>query len=313
MVKPKYPDIWRIDLTVLLPDVEIFETVLEDFTDTVSWFLADPEADETDERTLWRLEGYSRRPIDHTALEAAVILAAVSRGIDVPEITIEQVPDIDWVLATLKNFPPIHAGRFFMHGSHFQGRPPAGRVSLQIDAGTAFGSGEHATTQGCLLAIDALLRRRRFHRPLDLGCGSGILGLAIAKAIPVTVWAADIDPISVHVANRNAHRNGVRSRFRVAVSDGYHSRFIAKHKRYDLIAANILARPLTHMAGDLVRHLSRDGVAVLSGLLTRQERTVLAPHRGLGLSLIGRIRINGWSTLILSRSRRYLGSGLLRH
>lgn len=299
-----HPDIWRVEVVVPLAAVETFEAALERFADAVSWFLADPDADESDEKVLWRLEGYSRTPIDRAALETAVTLAAGLHGLDGTPVTVEQVPDTDWVTANLRDFPPIAAGRFFVHGSHFAGRPPAGSVPLLIDAGTAFGSGEHATTYGCLTGLGRLMRRRRFQRPLDLGCGSGILAIAIAKAHGVLVRAADIDPISVEVAARNARRNGVAARVRTYVSDGYASRAVHRHRPYDLIVANILARPLAAMAAELGRHLAPDGLAVLSGLLVRQERFVLAAHRMQGLSLLGRIRINGWSTLVLARSSR---------
>lgn len=299
-----HPDIWKVEIVVPLRAVETFEAVLERFTDAVSWFLDDPELDETDDLLPWRLEGYSRTPIDRTALDTELALAAAAVQVELQRVSVEQVPDTDWVSANLRDFPPISAGRFFVHGSHFAERPPAGRVPLLIDAGTAFGSGEHATTFGCLTALDKLLRRRRFAKPLDLGCGSGILAIAVAKASAVRVRAADIDPVSVQVASRNARRNGVGSRVSAHLSDGYRSRALHRHRRYDLILANILARPLAGMAADLRRHLAEDGIAVLSGLLVRHERFVLAAHRMQGLSLLGRLRVNGWSTLVLGRTPR---------
>lgn len=304
MLKPHHPDVWRVEVTAPLATVEVFETVLERFTDAVSWFLDDFDADETDEKLLWRLEGYSRTPVSRTEIETSVALASASLGVAPPVVRIDQVPGTDWVLQTLRAFPPIIAGRFFVHGSHFEGKPPAGSVGIQIDAGTAFGSGEHATTFGCLTALDRLLRRRRFRRPLDLGCGSGILAIAAAKVCPVAVRAADIDPVSVLVARRNARVNGVGARITTQVSTGYRTRGIAEHGPYDLILANILARPLASMAHALGRNLQPNGVAVLSGLLHRHERYVLAAHRAQGLALLGRVRVNGWSTLVLTRRPR---------
>ena len=300
MTTPKsHPELWRVRLVVPLAAVETCEAALEPFTDSVSWFLEDPAAEETDAASRWCLEAVARTPPDRPALQAALALAAAAHGLAAPTVTVEPMPDIDWVSANLRDFPPITAGRFFVHGSHFSGRPPAGSIPLLIDAGTAFGSGEHATTRGCLLAIDRLLRRRRFARPLDLGCGSGILAIALAKASAVVVQAADIDAVAVAAAVRNARRNGVASRLRATVSAGYASRRIRRQRPYDLVVANILARPLAAMAADLRRHLAPGGVAVLSGLLERQERLVLAAHRSQGLSLLARIRINGWSTLVL--------------
>lgn len=301
-----HPVIWRVCLTAPLAAVETFEAVLDRYADAVSWFLDDPASDESDEKVLWRLEGFSKTPLERAIIEAELAVGAATLGMETPALSLEQLPDTDWVTANLRDFPPIAAGRFFVHGSHYDGRIPAGRIPLLIDAGTAFGSGEHATTFGCLSALDHLMRRRRFRRPLDLGCGSGILAIAIAKMTARRVQAADIDPVSVKVATRNAKRNGVAARVHACPSDGYRCRTLAKHRRYDLIVANILARPLAAMAADLGRHLSENGVAVLSGLLNRQERFVLAAHRMQGLSILGRIRIDGWTTMILARSPKML-------
>jgi ribosomal protein L11 methyltransferase len=299
-----HPDVWRVEITVLLPVVEAYEAALEPFVDAVSWFLADPDADERDEASLWRLEGFSRTPIDRTLVTDALDLTAAALGGKAPVAIIEQVTGTDWVSANMRSFTPILAGRFFVHGSHFTDPLPGGTIGLLIDAGTAFGSGEHATTFGCLTAIDHLLHRRRFRRPLDLGCGSGILAIAIAKATGNKVTAADIDPVSVKVAAENARRNGVGGRITTLVSDGYRSRGVARRRPYDLIVANILARPLVSMAKDLARHLAGDGICILSGLLARQERLVLSAHRAQGLSLLGRLTVNGWTTLVLARSPR---------
>ncbi|OIR09960.1 ribosomal protein L11 methyltransferase [mine drainage metagenome] len=299
-----YPDVWRVEVVVPLAAVELYEGVLERFADAVSWFLNDPEADETDENLLWRLEGYSRTPVDRAALDGALALTATASGTALPACTVEQVAGTDWVSANLQSFPPITAGRFFVHGSHYDGALPPGKIALTIDAGTAFGSGEHATTYGCLMALDRLLRRRRFRQPLDLGCGSGILGIAAARALRRTVLLSDIDPVSVRVAERNARRNAARFLVRTCLSDGYASRGVKARRPYDLILANILARPLTAMAADLARHLAPDGIAVLSGLLNRQERQVLSAHRRHGLSLLGKIRINGWTALVIGRGPR---------
>jgi len=301
MLKPHHPDVWRVEIVVPLAAVEAYESVLEGFTDTVSWFLNDPDEDETDEKLLWRLEGYSRTPIDSGELAGALALMAASIGGEAPEARIEQVAGMDWVTANLQAFPPITAGRFFVHGSHYTDPIPAGKIAIKIDAGTAFGSGEHATTYGCLMALDKLLRKRRFRHPLDLGCGSGILGIAAAKALRLPVTMTDIDPISVNVASRNAKRNGVAPLASCFVSDGYVSRSIKARRPYDLILANILARPLCGMAFDLSRNLAEGGIAVLSGLLNRQERMVLAAHRRHGLSMLGKIRLNGWTAMVISR------------
>ncbi|HIJ64037.1 MAG TPA: 50S ribosomal protein L11 methyltransferase [Rhodospirillaceae bacterium] len=291
-------EVWRVRVSLPRRGLAACEAALEDIAEACGWFLEDPAGNEDAPDELWCLEGFSRQPVDRAALEDRLALAAAAVGLPPPPAAIERIVDTDWVSANLRDFPPIRAGRFFVHGSHFDARPPGGSVPLQIDAGTAFGSGEHATTQGCLAAIDRLLRRRRFRRPLDLGCGSGILAIAMAKAgRGARVRAADIDPTAVRVAALNARTN--RARISVQPSDGYRSRFLRRHRPYDLVTANILARPLASMAADLSRHLAVGGFAVLSGLLVGQERLVLAAHRRHGLALAFRLRINGWSTLVL--------------
>lgn len=291
------PDIWRIELTVPARTVAAFESALEPFADAVSWFMNASE----DEEGEWTVEAVVRQTPDRAAIDAALALVAAAFAVAVPEPRIARVPNTDWLTENLRNFPPIAAGRYFVHGSHFEGRVPWGRIGLMVDAGTAFGSGEHPTTMGCLLALDWLARRRRFRRPLDMGCGSGILALAAARTWPVRVLATDIDPAAVAVAAFNARRNALAARVAAAVSDGYTSRRVHAGRPYDLIIANILANPLTRMSAELARHLAPGGVAVLSGLLGRQERQVLAAHRRQRLRLLRRFVIGDWHTLVIGR------------
>ncbi len=177
-------------------------------------------------------------------------------------------------------------------------RAPPGSIPLEIDAATAFGTGEHPSTRGVLLALDGLARRRRFRRPLDIGTGTGVLAIAAAKRLHRAVLASDIDCAAARVAAHHVGRNGLRGQVRVICAPGYRARAV-RRSRYDLILSNILARPLSLMARDLAHALAPGGVAVLSGLLRRQERMVLAAHRMQGLALARRIAIEGWSTLIL--------------
>jgi ribosomal protein L11 methyltransferase len=250
----------------------------------------------------WRVEAYPRAPLLDAALEIRLALLAAGAGGKLQGIVEERLAERDWLLENRRAFPPLRIGRFFVHGSHWHGPRPSGVIAIEIDAATAFGTGEHPSTRGCLLALDQLARRRRFHRPLDIGTGSGVLAIAAAKRLHHKVVAGDIDPGAVRVARHHARRNGLAGKVRAIRATGYRSRGLWRAD-YDLVLANILARPLALMARDLKRALAPGGVAVLAGLLLRQEAQVLSAHRAQGLMLSRRIVIDGWSTLILRSGR----------
>ena len=179
---------------------------------------------------------------------------------------------------------------------------PAGAIGIVVDAATAFGTGEHPSTRGCLLALDRLARRRQFRRPLDIGTGTGIFAIAAAKLLHRKVLAGDIDPRAICVARHNAARTASRDWCKAARRRATAIGSSADHAMIWSLS-NILARPLAVMAADLARRLAPDGRAVLSGLLRRQEPIVLAPHRGCGIVLEHRLIIDGWSTLVMRRRR----------
>ncbi len=284
---------WRIALSASEAQVAAFEASLDDGAIAVSNFEAGPGDD-------WTVEALTAAEPNAAALEARVMVAAAALGVAPPAVTIEPVPETDWLAATRAAFPQIRAGRYTVHGSHL---PPSGGgpIDLEVDAGPAFGSGEHQTTRGCLLALDRLARRHTVRRALDLGCGTGILALAIAKTWRADVVAADIDAVAVRTARENARLNGVAGLVRVTASDGMRAAPLRRGAPYDLIAANILARPLIAFAPELAARLAPGGVVVLSGLLARQERAVLAAYRARRLALVERIALAGWHTLVLAR------------
>lgn len=207
----------------------------------------------------------------------------------------------NWVLEVEQRYPPMMLGRFFVHASHYEEKVPAGMIPLLVDAGMAFGTGEHATTAGCLLAISRLHKQGlRPKRILDMGCGSGILAMAAHKLWPnATVLGVDIDPVAVQVAKDNAVLNRCSPKLSYLAGDGYKHAMVARTGPYDLIIANILARPLMRMAKHLARVRARGGVGVLSGLLKGQERMVLSAHRMQGMVLTDAVRRNGWSALTI--------------
>jgi ribosomal protein L11 methyltransferase len=244
----------------------------------------------------WLVETYAERPLLDAALGVRLDLAAVAAGGRILALSEEQIAERDWLAENRRAFPPQRIGRFLIHGSHWHEAPPAGAIAIEIDAATAFGTGEHPSTRGCLLAFDFLTKARTFRRPRDIGTGSGILAIAAAKILRLAVVASDIDPASVRVARHHARRNGVAHRVRFICGAG-----TGKSRGHDLVFANILARPLTLMARDLARITAPGGRVVLSGLLRRQEAGILAAYRLQHLRLEARVVIDGWSTLMLHK------------
>src|ERR1700719_3857355 len=270
--------------------------LLDELTGAVAAFEIRPA--DGDHIALWRVEAYPREAVLDAAAEIRLALAAAGADGRLIHIAEERLPERDWLAENRRAFPPQRIGRFLIHGSHWHGPIPASAIGIEIDAATAFGTGEHPSTRGCLLALEGLARRRRFRRPLDIGTGSGILAIAAAKRLHRRITAGDIDPEAVRVARHHARRNGLAGRIKTARAAGYRSR-VLRRSGYDLILANILARPLALMARDLKRAIMPGGAAVLGGLLRRQEALVLAAHRAQGLSLERRLVLEGWATLVL--------------
>jgi ribosomal protein L11 methyltransferase len=303
--RPSERDIWRCRFRVPAESVEVFWWAFADDALSVSAFEEEEDGDHGGDAGggLWRIELLHEGPPDRAALERQLAGLAAEHGLPPVDLGCEPVPSTDWLIEVARRFPPTRIGRFFIHGREHAEPPPADTIPLQIEAGQAFGSGEHATTRGCLLALDSLARRRRLRRVLDLGCGSGVLAIAAAKAWPARVVAADNDPVAVAVAAENAGLNGVDGRVRAVESDGYAHPLIAAFGPYDLVLANLLADLHQELARDLARYLAPDGVAVLSGVLDRQADAVVAAHWPYGLRLRRTIAIGPWATLVLARTR----------
>ena len=246
----------------------------------------------------WLVETYAPRPLVDTELDLRLILAATAAGGKILDLIELPVGERDWLAENRRAFPPQRIGRFFIHGSHWREPLPAGAIAVEIDAASAFGTGEHPSTRGCLLALDRLARRRDFPRVRDIGTGSGILAIAAAKLLRGPVTASDIDAEAVRVARHHARRNGLARWVRAERKTGA----AINGAGFDLVFANILARPLARMARDLARSVEPGGVAILSGLLRRQEASVLAAYRAHRLTLEFRVPIGDWVTLVLRRA-----------
>jgi ribosomal protein L11 methyltransferase len=253
----------------------------------------------------WSIEILLTGPVDRAEWEARLRRAAAGLDMAPPRLTLTPLAERDWVAQSQRAQPPVRAGRFFVHGSHDRGRALGrvlgGAVALEVDAGRAFGNGRHETTFGCLLALDHLAKRRRYQRPLDLGCGAGLLALAMAKLWRVPVGASDIDPWAVAVAAHNAHANHLHPWVRPVLSDGFAHRALSAGGPYDLIMANILARPLQRLAPAIAARLAPGGRVILSGLLAKQDAQVRAAYLAQGLHLARRWPVGGWPTLELTR------------
>lgn len=217
---------------------------------------------------------------------------------------IEAIPDENWVALSQAALPPVEAGRFVVHGSHDAARVGRRHGAILIDAGEAFGTAHHQTTFGCLVALGEVTRRVTPRRVLDLGCGSGVLAIAAARLLPqAEIVASDIDPTSVDVARENVVRNGARSRVKTVTAAGFAHPALGLGPPFDLVLANILARPLIMLAGDIARRLRPGGTAILSGLLVTQAAEVSAAYTAHGFRLARRADRTGWTTLTLARGR----------
>ena len=288
---------WKVEVVVPAAAGDAVAEALERHIAAVSLFPA-PSGD------AMRISGYAAVGPDEAALRDDVAAAARSAGIAAPAIDIVWLPAIDWAAVNRESFQPMRVGGIWIRDSYHRDPPPVGAVTIVVDAATAFGTGNHATTQGCLIALDRFVRRP--HRlplgpVLDLGCGTAILGMAAAKRLRRPVIATDIDPVAVAMARYNVAQNRLGSLVQPIRSRGYANHKIHRGGPYALILANILARPIARMAPQCARHLAPGGFVVLSGLLTTQERPVIAAHRQQGLILTERYRLDGWSTLVVRR------------
>ena len=235
------------------------------------------------------------------ALYAEAPDAAYLSRISGREITVEPLPDQDWIRLSQQGLPPVRAGRFFVYGAHDAGTVPHGVVPIRIEAGLAFGTGHHETTALCLEVLSDLARERSFRNVLDLGTGTGLLAIGAAKLWKRRVLASDIDPVAVEVARDNAVANDVGPWVAAVVADGLANPILSRAAPYDLLIANILAGPLTKLAPEIIRSLRPGAVLVLSGLLNNQEKLVTSFYRDL--RFIAARRIGPWSALVLEKSR----------
>lgn len=214
-------------------------------------------------------------------------------------ITVEPLPDQDWIRLSQEGLPPVRAGRFFVYGAHDAGTVPHGVMPIRIEAGLAFGTGHHETTALCLGVLSDIATRRSFRNVLDLGCGTGLLAIGAAKLWKRRVLASDIDPVAVEVTRENARANTVGPLVTAVTADGLTSPMLGAHAPYDLIIANILAGPLTQLAPAIQKALAPGAMLVLSGLLNNQEKLVTSFYPRL--KRLETRRQGPWSALVLQK------------
>lgn len=296
---------WAVRLVCPFSHCARFEEALSDIAIAVSSYEVEEHARP---EAIWGVEGLFTEAPDVGEVSARIALAAQAHNLPEPQIRIEHVPARDWLKDSYESFAPLRAGRFYIYGDHIETPPPPSVIPLRLNAATAFGSGEHESTYGCLLALSGLRKHSGLSHALsarggmlDLGCGSGILALGMAKAWRKPVLATDIDPEAVRVATLNVRHNQEHNMVRTALGDGLNFRDLRRHGPFKLITANILARPLCRMSRDMAALLKPGGRLIMAGLLQWQEAMVLAAYRMQGLRLQRRIVLNGWSTLVLRR------------
>lgn len=298
---------WKITITspsILLPALEEILYALGDNNyPTISDFEI---ADENDMRLL---EGYFTIEPDLSSLKSSIKSMADIFDISPPALKMEQLKDKDWVSISQKILKPIDAGRFYLYGNHDAATVPDNKIPILMEAGQAFGTGSHETTKGCLLAISEIYQMIGPKIALDLGCGSGVLAIAMAKLWPLKIIASDIDPIATMTAAENFSINKLRtnnpeddsSGIATVTCDGFKNSALEKTGPYDLIVANILAEPLLQLAPDIVANLNESGIVILSGLLKIQQIPIIEVYEKLGMELLTSFPINEWQTLILRK------------
>jgi ribosomal protein L11 methyltransferase len=209
----------------------------------------------------------------------------------------EIMPDIDWVAHSLEGLAPVRVGRVVVHGSHDRDVVRTSDIGIEIEAAQAFGTGHHGTTAGCIEMLQKILKSRRPSNMLDLGTGSGVLAFALAKLTNRKVLATDNDALAVEIAHQNAALNKCGHLIEFAVAEGFDAPAIRHHAPYDLIVANILARPLMGLAPDMAAACVTGGDIVLSGILDRQSKQVVAAYVSNGFAFQQRTHLEGWVTL----------------
>lgn len=285
---------WRVTVCCTRAQAENLPDTDERLGESPPVIVADePNPDRPDE---WLLHAYFDREPNDAELSAIAVL-----GCGEPQV--EMLGEADWVTISQAGLQPIRSGRFFVHTPMYRSHPP-GAIAFEIDAGLAFGTGQHATTSGCLEALDKLEREgAAFANIADIGTGTGLLAFAALALWPkAKCIGTDIDQKAVGVARDNAAINGVtighgEGELLLAEADGMDSPLLAARAPFDLIIANILAGPLIDLAADFAIALAPGGAVILAGLLDSQAESVIDAYKERGLRLAAR-SAGEWPVLV---------------
>jgi len=301
-------DSWKLTLRCTRAEAEAIDADLETLAGIDPPPVLMTSEAVADDPSAWRLDAYFAARPDAAAIAAVCALVPSAGARPRPE----RIADADWVTMSQAGIEPVRAGRFYVHTGTNGGVVPAGSKAFQIGAGLAFGTGTHATTAGCLAALDALKARgARFGDLLDLGTGTGLLAFAAMHLWPrARAVASDIDPQSIETVRENAAINGVRlgqgpGELSLAVASGLDHRTLIQRAPYDLVIANILAGPLIALAPTIAAAMRGGGTLLLAGLLAGQAETVARAYRRQGLRLAERTDHGDWPTLRLVKRVRH--------
>ncbi|RUM99773.1 50S ribosomal protein L11 methyltransferase [Pseudaminobacter arsenicus] len=286
----------RLYLTAPRKDAERIFAALETEFEDDGLPLAMIEQDE--ERDLHELSLYAEDDAEQAAERMQAVLADLDLDMAIER---ETLPDVDWVALSLEGLKPVRAGRFIVHGSHDRQTPQEGEIAIEIEAGLAFGTGHHGTTSGCLEMIEKVVGSEQSKNALDLGTGSAVLAIGLARLAGIPVLATDIDPVATKVAADNARLNGVSDLVETHTASGFDDPIFAARGPFELIVANILAGPLIELAPQLTQHAKAGGSIILSGILERQHDAVRTAYIAQGCRHVETIAREGWVTLYLKR------------
>jgi ribosomal protein L11 methyltransferase len=301
---------WKVSLPCTKAEAEALPgevAAFADYDEPPVLMTSEPDETKPDE---WRLDAYF--PAEPTPEEVAVLRGLTPSAAGIPP-AIERLGDEDWLTMSQQGLEPIRAGRFFVHTPAHRDAVPAGAIAFQIDAGRAFGTGQHETTAGCLEALDRLKESGlSFANLADIGTGTGLLAFAALRLWPgAKAIASDIDPISIEVTEENAAINRLTlgagaGELELVVADGMEQSRLKARAPYDLLIANILAGPLIDLAPDFAKAIAPGGRIVLAGLLAAQAEAVASAYRRQGFAGIFAIERGDW-TILAMRKRRATG------